>query len=216
MRNNEYSTNEYVNILSGTRHENVRNIYEAKYNYGSAAPDYIDDEPETEPYRAPKKAPKQAPKKAPKKSAKTSKSAKQKAREQKAKARERRFNEKYAPKPEDTRKLVKVSVKSSFGLLFTATLVVCVGMIYHSLRGYIDVNVEATQKAKYITTLERELSQKVADNDNYEIVINSSIDYDEIYRVATEEMGMVYVSQSQICTYNMPENEYVEQYKDID
>ena len=46
--------------------------------------------------------------------------------------------------------------------------------------------------------------------------INSSIDYNYIYKVATEELGMVYPSQNQIVNYDSEDSEYVVQYKDVE
>ncbi len=104
---------------------------------------------------------------------------------------------------------------SSFGFAYAMLLSLAAVAVFVSLVQYIAVNVEAGQKAKQISTLQKELSTAVMENDNYEMSINSSIDYDYIFQVATEELGMVYASQSQIVTYDSKESEYVVQYKDI-
>ena len=45
--------------------------------------------------------------------------------------------------------------------------------------------------------------------------INTSLDLDYVYRVATEELGMVYPNKNQVILYNKTESEYVRQYEDI-
>ena len=53
------------------------------------------------------------------------------------------------------------------------------------------------------------------DNDALETRINTSIDLDNIYKIATEELGMVYANKDQVRMYNKTESEYVRQYEDI-
>lgn len=115
-----------------------------------------------------------------------------------------------AAKPEGQRGLA-----ASFGFAYSLLLVAAVAVIFVFLVQYIALNIEASQKAKQISNLQKELSTAIIENDNYEMRINSSIDYDYIFQVATEELGMVYASKSQIITYESNESEYVVQYKDI-
>ena len=88
--------------------------------------------------------------------------------------------------------------------------------IFIVLTKYISLNINMTQKAREIASLRKELSTMTMENDNLEISINSSIDYDYIYKVATEELGMVYPSCSQIVSYDSEDSEYVVQYKDVE
>ena len=88
--------------------------------------------------------------------------------------------------------------------------------IFIVLARYISLNVAMTQKSKQVSNLRKELSTITMENDNMEMAINSSIDYDYIYKVATEELGMVYASQNQIVTYDSEDSEYVVQYKDVE
>ena len=41
------------------------------------------------------------------------------------------------------------------------------------------------------------------------------MDLDHVYKVATEELGMVYANKNQILLYDKTESEYVRQYEDI-
>ena len=45
--------------------------------------------------------------------------------------------------------------------------------------------------------------------------INHIEDLDHVYKVATEELGMVYANKDQILLYDKTESEYVRQYEDI-
>ena len=67
-------------------------------------------------------------------------------------------------------------------------------------------------------SLKREVSEKEADvevltleNDSREYDINSSVDYNEIIRAATQELGMVRSNASQIVTYSVKNSEYLQQ-----
>lgn len=107
-------------------------------------------------------------------------------------------------------------LRASLGFAFTVLIAASVGIIFFVLVKYISLNIDSTQKARQVEKLSRELSAAVMENDNYEMAINTSIDYDYIFKVATEELGMVYPSQKQIITYKSKKSEYVEQYKDLD
>ncbi len=107
-------------------------------------------------------------------------------------------------------------LSSSFGFAFTLVMAGAMVVIFMVLARYISLNVSMTQKSKQIASLRKELSNLTIENDNMEMSINSSIDYDYIYNVATQELGMVYPSQNQIVNYDSEDSEYVEQYKDVE
>ena len=66
-----------------------------------------------------------------------------------------------------------------------------------------------------IETLEAQLETLKAKNDDLETSINTSIDLDHIYQVATQELGMVYANKDQILQYDKTESEYVRQNEEI-
>ena len=66
-----------------------------------------------------------------------------------------------------------------------------------------------------IELLEKELEQCKAENDALETRIKTDIDLEHIYKVATEELGMVYANKNQVLLYDKTESEYVRQYEDI-
>ena len=87
------------------------------------------------------------------------------------------------------------------------TLYICVG--------YLHVQSAMTAKIHNIEGLEQELEQLRSENDALQTRINTDMDLDHIYKVATEELGMVYANRNQVLLYDKTESEYVRQYEDI-
>ena len=77
---------------------------------------------------------------------------------------------------------------------------------------FIAVAVAVNNKIK---TLSEQLSKAKEANDLKKLTIDTSIDFDYIYKTATEELGMVHAGKNQIVEYKSGESEYVIQYKDI-
>jgi len=88
-----------------------------------------------------------------------------------------------------------------------AALVICIN--------YLQVQSQITTSLKNIETQEKILEQLKNDNDALEARIDASINLDEVYRVATEELGMVYANKNQVLEYDRIESEYVRQNEDI-
>ncbi len=80
---------------------------------------------------------------------------------------------------------------------------------------YLQIQSTITARLSHIEELERDVEQLKAENDATETRINTSIDLDYIYKVATEELGMVYANRDQVLLYDKTESEYVRQYEDI-
>ena len=68
---------------------------------------------------------------------------------------------------------------------------------------------------KNIEAQEKILEQYKNDNDALEARIDASINLDDIYKVATEELGMVYADKEQVLTYDRTPTEYVRQNENI-
>ena len=80
---------------------------------------------------------------------------------------------------------------------------------------YIQLQSSITAKVKNIAKGEQEIKNLKAENDALETRIKTSVDLDYVYKVATEELGMVYANKDQVRLYNKTESEYVRQYEDI-
>lgn len=91
-----------------------------------------------------------------------------------------------------------------FGAAIIATIYVCVV--------YVQLQAEIIVRLKNINAYEVELNDMTAQNNELEARINSYMDLQYIYQVATEELGMIYPQQGQISEYENSGSEYVRQY----
>ena len=80
---------------------------------------------------------------------------------------------------------------------------------------YLKLQSSVTARLKHIESLEESIEKLKGDNDALLTRINTSVDLDYVYKVATEELGMVYANKDQVRLYNKTESEYVRQYEDI-
>ncbi len=80
---------------------------------------------------------------------------------------------------------------------------------------YIHLHSELTTRMDTIKQLEQELEAQRSENDALETSINTYVDLDYVYKVATEELGMVYAGKDQVILYDKTESEYVKQDEDI-
>lgn len=87
------------------------------------------------------------------------------------------------------------------------TLYICVS--------YLHLQSGITARMHNIEQLEAQLEKMKTENDALETSINSSIDLNRIYEIATKELGMVYAQRDQVLLYDKTESEYVRQYEDI-
>ena len=80
---------------------------------------------------------------------------------------------------------------------------------------YLHIQSTIASRIHHIEVLEQELEQLKSENDALQTAINTDIDLDYVYKVATEELGMVYANRNQVLLYDKTESEYVRQYEDI-
>lgn len=80
---------------------------------------------------------------------------------------------------------------------------------------YLQVQSSITARMHNIERLESRLEKLKAENDALETNINTSVDLNKIYEIATKELGMVYAKKDQVLLYDKTESEYVRQYEDI-
>ena len=97
-------------------------------------------------------------------------------------------------------------------VLFLWAALVATGII---LVYYIGLQSDITNSVKNISTLERQLnSLKVANEEDYSR-ISSSVDLEEIRRIAIQELGMQYAQEGQIISFASENNDYVKQIAEI-
>ena len=83
------------------------------------------------------------------------------------------------------------------------------------LIGYIQMQADITTQVETIARLESELNSLRLANDEELTRINSSVDLEEIKRIAIGELGMVYATEGQIVNYTNEGSDYVRQLGDI-
>lgn len=80
---------------------------------------------------------------------------------------------------------------------------------------YVQVQSAITASMRNIQRQEEALEKLKSENDALQIEIDADVDLDHIYKVATDELGMVYAGRSQVICYKKTESGYVRQYEDI-
>ena len=91
-----------------------------------------------------------------------------------------------------------------------ALVVTCVVLI-----SYIGLQSSITGHINNISRLESELNDLRLSNDELYMKIMSSVDLEEIKRIAVNELGMKYAKEGQVITYSGEGSDYVRQYSDI-
>lgn len=80
---------------------------------------------------------------------------------------------------------------------------------------YLNIQASITTRMKQIEELGQKVEKLKTENDALETRINTYVDLDHVFQVATEELGMVYANKNQVILYDKTESEYVRQYEDI-
>lgn len=95
----------------------------------------------------------------------------------------------------------------SFGYVAFLMVAMCASALI--LINYIQLQADLTTKVKQVARLESELnSMKLANDEEYNRV-TSSIDLEEIKRIAIGELGMTYAEEGQIVLYSNVGNDYM-------
>ena len=93
-------------------------------------------------------------------------------------------------------------------VLFLSIALLATGCI---LVGYIRLQSDITNSIKHIASLESELNDLKLENDEEYNRITSSIDLEEVRRIAIQELGMKYAEEGQIVVFESENNDYVKQ-----
>ena len=68
---------------------------------------------------------------------------------------------------------------------------------------------------KKIVSMEKDLTKLTHENDATLEAINTAYNLDYVYKVAVEDLGMVYPNNNKVITYKSEDTDYVRQYEDI-
>ena len=97
-------------------------------------------------------------------------------------------------------------------VLFLCAALVVTGII---LVNYIGLQSDITNSVKHISTLEKQLNDLKLANDEEYSRITSSVNLEEVKRIAIQELGMQYAEEGQIISFVSQNNDYVKQLADI-
>lgn len=98
-------------------------------------------------------------------------------------------------------------------VLFLSAAMAVTGVV---LIGYIQMQSAITTSVKEVARLESELNALKTENDEALSRIESSIDLEEIRRIAISELGMTYAAEGQIVEIPDEGSDYVRQYAKIE
>lgn len=80
---------------------------------------------------------------------------------------------------------------------------------------YIKIQSDMTARMHAIATLESQIEDLTADNDEALKRLSTAVDLDGIKNSAMNELGMSYAKESQIIYYTVKDDDYMNQYGDI-
>lgn len=110
------------------------------------------------------------------------------------------------------RRIVKAApMNMAYIMVMAAAFVIMCGV----LMSYIKLQSDITNHVKSISALESRLNALRLENDETYTKIMSSVDLEEIKRIAVNELGMKYAKEGQVVQYTGEGNDYVRQYSDI-
>ena len=104
---------------------------------------------------------------------------------------------------------------NAFNFLYTLAVIGVVAVIFTFCVSYLRTRAAMQANEAKIASLQAQLSSLTSENDDEAMKLSANVDYQEIYRVATEELGMTYPTGGQVVEYSAGDSEYVEQYSDV-
>lgn len=124
---------------------------------------------------------------------------------------ERRRRQESARKPNRRKKQKAPNMDFGTAIGLTAAVAATAFLCVH----YLQVQADITTMSKKVATMESTISTMKEDNNTALENVTSSIDLNNIYKVATEELGMVHAEKDQVITYDSTKSDSVKQYGDI-
>lgn len=109
----------------------------------------------------------------------------------------------------------KRKLNSGMDIVSMFILTFAIAVTVYTCLEYLSVQSHISQMDKEIVQLESELIKIRNENTSALSEIDTSLDLDYIYEVATKELGMVYPNENQVIAYESTLSDYVRQYKEI-
>lgn len=133
----------------------------------------------------------------------------------------RRTNPQRRVAPQEERPVTKRRVTAqtkrvlAFSGGYMAFMVLMVSLVVGSCVFMLYMDTKIRTQQNNISALEAELEKIEDDNAAHKLRLNNMYSLDEVYDVATNELGMVYAKKGQIIYYDSANEDYVKQYQDI-
>ena len=109
----------------------------------------------------------------------------------------------------------KAEASKGFDLRYTLVMTVMIMMVIISCIIMLAVQDSVESKERKIESIQQEIQDIQADNAAYENKLESMYSLDDIYSIATNELGMVYSENGAIIYYEDSQGDYVKQYEDV-
>ena len=104
---------------------------------------------------------------------------------------------------------------SKIGALYTLFIAAAVGVTFFVCAQYIMIINQGNEQSSRIVALQEEYNAIREENDQKKLSIDTAVDYNYIYDVATKELGMIHAGSEHVVKYESGESEYVIQYTDV-
>lgn len=98
---------------------------------------------------------------------------------------------------------------------YVVFLTVCVIITALSAVLYVRMQSQMTTRMKNVANLESQLTDLRADNDARYKNLTTSVDLENIKKVAIKKLGMKYPSEKQVVYYTVENSNFMDQYEDI-
>lgn len=119
-------------------------------------------------------------------------------------------------RPEENRRISqKAQTALAFNMKYTVFVVASVFIMVCACIAVLYMESRISLQQANINDLETQLEIIEEENAAHKLSLESMYTLDEIYDVATNELGMVYAEKGQIVYYESADEDYVKQYQDV-
>ena len=106
-------------------------------------------------------------------------------------------------------------VRVRINVPYVLTLLVVTLLFGYLCFSYLKVNASLNASMNRIASLEQQLVKARAENAVMENRLSAQMDLEEVFRIAVEEMGMVYPDENEVVEYTEQMREYVRQHENV-
>lgn len=129
--------------------------------------------------------------------------------------RRRRQQEKEEQRRQEELRQRQIGRANRINFFYTAAVIGVAVVLFVVCWQYLQLQTSVKTNASEISSLQSQVTKLTAENDEMELQINTNIDYEQIYKTAVDELGMVYPDKKQVVTFDAGISEFVKQYQDI-